>query len=78
MPPLVQNITINYKGLVSSVALAIQLAPSAAWGESLHVSGLFGVLVKDLIDDKVSYSSPCLEDGASLLTGLRSFRRSSS
>ena len=55
MPPLAQHITANMKGLVNSVALAVQLAPSATWGEPLHVSGLFSLLVDDLTDDKVNY-----------------------
>ena len=54
-PPLTQNITANIKGLVNSVALAVELAPSAAWGEPLHVSGLFSVLVDQLSADNVNH-----------------------
>jgi hypothetical protein len=54
-PPLTQNLTINVKGLINSIALVIELAPSAAWGEPLHISGLFSVLVDYLADDKVNY-----------------------
>ena len=61
--PLAQSITVNYKGLVNSIALAVELAPSAAWGEPLHVSGLFSVLVNDLSDDKVNCDFPYLKDG---------------
>jgi len=63
MPPLAQSITVNYKGLINSIALAIELAPSAAWGEPLHVSGLFSMLVDELINDKVNCTSPSLRDG---------------
>jgi len=52
-PPLTQKITANIKGLVNSIALAIELAPSATWGEPLHVSGLFRVLVDHLAEDKL-------------------------
>ena len=55
--PLAQNVTINMKGLISSIALAIELAPSATWGEPLHISGLFSVLMKQLTEDKVNYRS---------------------
>ena len=74
VPPLVQNITVNIKGLINSIALAIELAPSATWGEPLHVSGLFSVLVDDLTDDKVNYKFPSLGDGESRLSGFRSDR----
>ncbi|KAF9653383.1 ARM repeat-containing protein [Thelephora ganbajun] len=53
-PPLTQNITVNTKGLINSIALAIELAPSATWGEPLHVSGLFSVLVNHLAEEKLS------------------------
>lgn len=53
-PPLTQNITVNIKGLINSIALAIELAPSATWGESLHVSGLFSVMVNHLAEEKVN------------------------
>ena len=54
IPPLIQSITINIKGLINSIALAIELAPSATWGEPLHVSGLFSVLIDQLAEDKVN------------------------
>ena len=63
MPPLAQSITANYRGLIGSVALAVELAPSATWGEPLHVSGLFSALVDDLKNDKVSRGYMSLRDG---------------
>lgn len=51
--PFVQNITVNRKGLVNSVELAVELAPSFTWGEPLHTSGFFSVLVNHLAEDKV-------------------------
>jgi len=63
-PPLTQKITAsNIKGLIKSIALAIELAPSAAWGEPLHVSGLFSVLVDHLAEDKVNYGGLFPRDG---------------
>ena len=59
---MTQNITANIKGLINSIALAIELAPSSTWGEPLHVSGLFNVLVNDLIDDKVNHDFSSLRD----------------
>ena len=53
--PLTQKVTVDVKGLINSIALAIELAPSATWGEPLHVSGLFGVLVDHLAKDKVNH-----------------------
>jgi hypothetical protein len=63
--PLIQKITSNIKGLVGSIALAIELAPSGAWGEPLHVSGLFGVLVDHLAEEKVNYDVLSPRDGGS-------------
>jgi hypothetical protein len=54
---LTQEITVNMKGLIKTVALVIELAPSATWGEPLHLSGLFSVLVNQLAADKVNYMS---------------------
>lgn len=77
-PPLTQEITANIKGLINSIALAIELAPAATWGEPLHISGLFGVLVNHLADDKVYHKPFVPRGGKSRLTGLLSYRRSSS
>lgn len=52
------------KGLISSIALAVELAPSAAWGEPLHVSGLFSVLVDHLAEGEVIHDSCPLEIGS--------------
>ncbi|KAF9782921.1 ARM repeat-containing protein [Thelephora terrestris] len=52
--PLSHNVTVNYKGLINSIELAIELAPSAVWSEPLHVSGLFSVFVSHLAEDKLT------------------------
>jgi hypothetical protein len=74
-PPLTQNVTINVKGLINSIALAIELAPSAAWGEPLHVSGLFSVLVDHLADDKVNHGFLFPKDGKPRLIGAAATSR---
>ena len=66
------------RGLTNSIALAIQLAPSAAWGEPLYVSGLFSVLVDHLAKDKVDYNFCPSELGSFGLIDVRSYRPSSS
>lgn len=69
-PPLTQKITANVKGLINSVALAIELAPSAVWGEPLHDSGLFSVLVDHLAEEKVNYNVLSPGDGKPRLTQI--------
>jgi len=64
-PSLTQAITFNMKALINSITLAVELAPSATWGEPLHVSGLFGVLVDHLAKDEVNHDfspPPSLRD----------------
>lgn len=53
-----QNVTVNLKGLINSIALSIELAPPTAWSEPLHVSGLFSVLLKHLAEEKASHEFP--------------------
>jgi hypothetical protein len=73
-PPLTQSVTVNVGGLINSIALAIELAPSAAWGEPLHVSGLFRVLVDHLAEDEVNHRFLSLGGGDPRLTGFCSYR----
>ncbi|OBZ76700.1 Importin-11 [Grifola frondosa] len=46
--------SINIKQITTALAILFQIAPPSLWGEALHVSGLFAVIVKSLQDDKVS------------------------
>jgi len=63
-PPLTQKITAsNIKGLIKSIALTIELAPSDVWGEPLRASGLFSLLVDHLAEDKVDYDGLFPRDG---------------
>ena len=54
-PPLTRGIDINISGLVDSIALAIQLAPSSVWKKPLHDSGLFSLLVDNLTEARVDH-----------------------
>lgn len=47
-----QALSVNVKGMTTALNLLLQISPPNAWGESLHVSGLFGFIVKTLVDDK--------------------------
>ncbi|KZT12770.1 ARM repeat-containing protein [Laetiporus sulphureus 93-53] len=49
-----QAMGVNITSMATSLTILFQIAPSALWGEALHVSGLFALLVKTLVDDKAS------------------------
>ncbi|KAJ7638980.1 armadillo-type protein [Roridomyces roridus] len=52
-------IETNLKDMIIALNLLIQVAPSSLWGEPMHTSGLFSVLMKNIVDG---------ESGAILLT----------
>ncbi|KAJ7178998.1 armadillo-type protein [Mycena filopes] len=43
-------VAINLKDMILSLNLLVQIAPSQLWGEAMHTSGLFSVLMKNLLD----------------------------
>lgn len=45
-------ITLNVKHMTVALCMLFQIAPSALWGEALHISGLFTTIVKSLEEDK--------------------------
>lgn len=47
-------LSVNIKDMTTALQLALQLAPSALWGEALHISGLFAYIVEGLKDSKDS------------------------
>lgn len=44
---------MNVKSIVLILNLMTQIAPATLWAEPMHSSGLFALLVKAVIDDKV-------------------------
>ncbi|KAJ7180251.1 armadillo-type protein [Mycena crocata] len=52
-------VATNLKDMVVSLNLLIQTAPSLLWGEAMHTSGLFSILMKNIVEG---------ECGAILLT----------
>lgn len=47
-----QAISSNQKDLIVSLQLLVQLSPAQLWAEPMHVSGLFSVIIKALMEDK--------------------------
>ncbi|KAJ7283929.1 armadillo-type protein [Mycena rebaudengoi] len=52
-------VVVNLKDILISIGLLVQVAPSTLWGEAMHVSGLFSLLLKNITEG---------ECGAILLT----------
>ncbi|KAJ7129521.1 armadillo-type protein [Mycena epipterygia] len=52
-------VTTNLKDMIISLNLLVQVAPSSLWGEAMHTSGLFSLLIKNIVEG---------ECGAILLT----------
>ncbi|KAJ6628769.1 armadillo-type protein [Mycena sp. CBHHK59/15] len=52
-------VQVNLKDMLNSLNLLVQVAPSTLWGEAMHVSGLFVLLMKNIVEG---------ECGAILLT----------
>ncbi|KAI0938258.1 hypothetical protein AcV5_001092 [Taiwanofungus camphoratus] len=51
-----QALSVNVTNMATALNLLFQLSPSSLWGETLHLSGLFAMVVKTLVDDKSSTS----------------------
>lgn len=47
-------VAASVKEILLVINLITQLTPAALWAEAMHTSGLFAVLVKTVIDGKVS------------------------
>ncbi|KAJ7781094.1 armadillo-type protein [Mycena metata] len=43
-------VAINLKDMLLSLNLLVQLAPAQLWGEAMHTSGLFSVLMKNIVE----------------------------
>ncbi|KAJ6486383.1 armadillo-type protein [Mycena vitilis] len=52
-------VAVNLKDMLISINLLVQVAPSTLWGEAMHTSGLFSLLLKNILE---------AECGAILLT----------
>jgi len=50
---LTKAVKTNVKEILTLINLIIQLGQPSLWGEPMHASGLFALLAKGLIDDKV-------------------------
>jgi len=50
-----QAIMTNQKDILACLQFLTQLAPSALWGEAMHVAGLFSHIVNLLNAEEVSY-----------------------
>jgi importin-11 len=46
---------MDTKNIILVLSLITQITPAAFWAEPMHSSGLFAVLAKAVIDDKVTF-----------------------
>ncbi|KAF7355443.1 Importin N-terminal domain-containing protein [Mycena sanguinolenta] len=44
------TVATNQKDMIISLNLLLQIAPSTLWGEAMHVSGLFSLLMKNILE----------------------------
>ncbi|KAF7332027.1 Importin N-terminal domain-containing protein [Mycena kentingensis (nom. inval.)] len=44
----------NVKDMIIALNFLVQLAPAALWGEAMHTSGLFSVLLKAIVENEAS------------------------
>ncbi|KAJ7276541.1 armadillo-type protein [Mycena haematopus] len=44
------TVATNQKDMLISLNLLLQVAPSSLWGEAMHVSGLFSLLMKNILE----------------------------
>ncbi|EPQ59406.1 ARM repeat-containing protein [Gloeophyllum trabeum ATCC 11539] len=51
---LPQGVSSDQKSMLGTLQLLVQIAPPQLWAEPLHVSGLFPLLMKPLVDDNIS------------------------
>lgn len=47
-----QAVAVNVHEMATSLTILFQIAPAALWGEAMHVSGLFALIVDTLLEDK--------------------------
>ena len=64
-----QAVETNIADMARILATLFQVGPPQLWGEPFHRSGLFALVVKTLMDDKVRVSPTCASAGL-LLTSL--------
>lgn len=48
-----QAVQTNQKDMIITLQLLVQLTPAQLWAEPMHLSGLFGLLIKSVMEDKV-------------------------
>ena len=47
------SVETNLKDMILALNLLVQVAPSSLWGEAMHTSGLFSLLMKNIADGEV-------------------------
>jgi len=48
--------SVNIKDLTIALGLLMQLAPISQWGEAIHNTGLFALIMSKVLDSKVCAS----------------------
>jgi len=55
---LPQAVAANAKDAIVLLNMTIQECSPQIWASAMHESGLFGYLLKELIDEKVRFAAP--------------------
>ncbi|KAF7301791.1 Importin N-terminal domain-containing protein [Mycena indigotica] len=60
----------NIKDMILALNLLVQLAPSALWGEPMHTSGLFSVLLKTIVEGETKAQAQILMEHILLMSRI--------